>query len=81
MALKAAVRRAKPVLSEPILAVEVVTPEEFMGEVIGDLNRRRGQVHGMERRGNAQVINAECPWPRCSVTLPTYGPTPRGRAT
>ncbi len=58
LALKEAVRRAKPVLLEPIFAVEVVTPEEFMGDVIGDLNRRRGQVNGMEQRGNAQVISA-----------------------
>ncbi len=61
LALKEAVRRAKPVLLEPVFAVEVVTPEEFMGDVIGDLNRRRGQVSGMEQRGNAQVIAAHVP--------------------
>ncbi|HWF49155.1 MAG TPA: elongation factor G [Solirubrobacteraceae bacterium] len=61
LALKAAVQRAKPVLLEPVFAVEVVTPEEFMGDVIGDLNRRRGQVKGMEQRGNAQVISADVP--------------------
>jgi elongation factor G len=61
LALKDAVRRAKPVLLEPIFAVEVVTPEEFMGDVIGDLNRRRGQVQGMEQRGNAQVVSAFVP--------------------
>jgi elongation factor G len=61
LALKAAVARAKPVLLEPVFAVEVVTPEEFMGDVIGDLNRRRGQVKGMEQRGNAQVISADVP--------------------
>jgi elongation factor G len=61
LALKAAVQRAKPVLLEPIFAVEVVTPEEFMGDVIGDLNRRRGQVQGMEQRGNAQVVSAYVP--------------------
>src|SRR5437764_1153066 len=61
LALKEAVRRAKPVLLEPIFAVEVVTPEEFMGDVIGDLNRRRGQVQGMEQRGNAQVVSAYVP--------------------
>src|SRR5947209_8517783 len=61
LALKAAVARAKPVLLEPIFAVEVVTPEEFMGDVIGDLNRRRGHVHGMEQRGNAQVVSARVP--------------------
>ena len=47
--------RAKPVLLEPIMAVEVTTPEEYMGDVIGDLNSRRGQIEGMEPRGNAQV--------------------------
>ena len=61
LALKAAVARAKPVLLEPIFAVEVVTPEEFMGDVIGDLNRRRGQVSGMEQRGNAQVVSGARP--------------------
>ena len=61
LALKAAAARAKPVLLEPVFAVEVVTPEEFMGDVIGDLNRRRGHVHGMEQRGNAQVITALVP--------------------
>jgi elongation factor G len=61
IALKEAARRAKPVLLEPVFAVEVVTPEEFMGEVIGDLNRRRGRVHGMEARGNAQTVTASVP--------------------
>jgi elongation factor G len=61
MALKEAARRAKPVLLEPVMAVEVVTPEEFMGDVIGDLNRRRGRIEGMEPRGNAQVIWAYVP--------------------
>ena len=61
LALKEAAKRAKPVLLEPIMAVEVVTPEEYMGDVIGDLNRRRGRVHGMEPRGNAQVVRAHVP--------------------
>ncbi len=61
LALKAAAQRAKPVLLEPIFAVEVVTPEEFMGDVIGDLNRRRGHISGMEQRGNAQVVSARVP--------------------
>jgi elongation factor G len=61
LALKEAAKRAKPVLLEPVFAVEVVTPEEFMGDVIGDLNRRRGRVHGMEPRGNAQVVTAHVP--------------------
>ena len=61
LAFKEAARRAKPVLLEPIFAVEVVTPEEYMGDVIGDLNRRRGRVHGMEPRGNAQVVTRTRP--------------------
>ena len=61
LAFKEAARRAKPVLLEPIFKVEVVTPEEFMGDVIGDLNRRRGRVEGMEPRGNAQVVTAYVP--------------------
>jgi elongation factor G len=61
LALKEAARRAKPVLLEPVFAVEVVTPEEYMGDVIGDLNRRRGRVNAMEPRGNAQVVSAHVP--------------------
>ncbi|MDP9377806.1 MAG: elongation factor G [Actinomycetota bacterium] len=61
MALQEGVRRAKPVLLEPVFRVEVVTPEDFMGDVIGDLNRRRGRVEGMEARGNAQVVTATAP--------------------
>ena len=61
LAFKEAAKRAKPVLLEPVFAVEVVTPEEYMGDVIGDLNRRRGRVEGMEPRGNAQVVSAHVP--------------------
>ncbi len=61
MALKKAARRAKPALLEPIVAVEVVTPEEYMGDVIGDLSSRRGKVAGMEQRGGSQVIRANVP--------------------
>ena len=61
LAFKEAARRAKPVLLEPIFAVEVVTPEEYMGDVIGDLNRRRGRVNGMEPRGNAKVVSGPRP--------------------
>ena len=61
MALREAAKRAKPVLLEPIMAVEVVTPEEFMGDVIGDLYRRRGRVEGKEPRGNALVVTACVP--------------------
>jgi len=61
LAFKDAVKKADPVLLEPIMEVEVTTPEEFMGDVIGDLNRRRGRVQGMEARGNAQIIRALVP--------------------
>jgi elongation factor G len=61
LAMKEACKLAKPIIMEPIFAVEVVTPEDFMGDVIGDLNRRRGRVHGMEPRGNAQVVTASVP--------------------
>jgi len=61
MAFKEAARKAKPVLLEPIMAVEVVTPEDYMGDVIGDLNSRRGRVGGMEQRGNSHVVSAQVP--------------------
>jgi elongation factor G len=61
MGYKEAARRAAPVLLEPIMAVEVVTPEDYMGDVIGDLSSRRGRVEGMEALGNNQVIRAQVP--------------------
>jgi elongation factor G len=61
LALKEAAKRADPVLLEPIMAVEVVTPQEFVGDVIGDLSRRRGRVEAQEPRGNAVVVNASVP--------------------
>jgi elongation factor G len=54
-------RKAKPILLEPIMRVEVVTPDQYMGDVTGDLNRRRGMLEGMDTRGNAQVIKAKVP--------------------
>ena len=61
MALKAAAQRAKPVLLEPVMAVEVVVPQEFLGDVIGDLSKRRGRVEGQEPRGNALAVAARVP--------------------
>ncbi|MEX2100684.1 MAG: EF-Tu/IF-2/RF-3 family GTPase, partial [Acidimicrobiia bacterium] len=61
MAFKKAARAAKPVLLEPIMAVEVVTPEDYMGDVIGDLSSRRGRIEGMEQRGTSHVVNARVP--------------------
>ncbi|HSZ69841.1 MAG TPA: elongation factor G [Solirubrobacteraceae bacterium] len=61
IAFKEAAKRAKPVLLEPIFAVEVVTPQEFVGDVIGDLSRRRGRVEGQEPRGNAVAVTGKAP--------------------
>ncbi|HEB76685.1 MAG TPA: elongation factor G [Nitrospirae bacterium] len=61
MAFKEAAQKADPVLLEPVMSVEVITPEEYMGDVIGDLNSRRGKMQSMEKRGNAQVIKAHVP--------------------
>tara|TARA_B100000965_G_scaffold218925_2_gene183227 strand:+ start:1360 stop:3438 length:2079 start_codon:yes stop_codon:yes gene_type:complete len=61
MAFKEAARKARPALLEPIMAVEVVTPDNYLGGVVGDLNSRRGQVQGTEQRGNNQVVNALVP--------------------
>jgi elongation factor G len=61
MAVKEAARRASPVLLEPVMAVEVVTPEDYMGDVIGDLSSRRGKVEGMEQRGTSQLVKALVP--------------------
>ncbi len=61
MAFRKAAEMAKPVLMEPIMAVEVVTPEEYMGDVMGDLSSRRGRIGSMEARGNTQVVNATVP--------------------
>ena len=61
MAIKNALKKANPVLLEPMMAVEVETPEEYMGDVMGNLSSRRGQIQGMGDRGNAKVINAKVP--------------------
>jgi len=61
MAFKEAARKASPVLLEPVMSVEVVVPEEYMGDIIGDLNSRRGRVEGMEHRAGSQVIKSHVP--------------------
>jgi elongation factor G len=61
MAFQEAAKRAKPILLEPIFKVEVVTPEDFLGDVIGDLSRRRGRIEGQDRRGNALAVTALVP--------------------
>ena len=81
LAFKEAARRAKPVLLEPIFAVEVVTPEEFMGEVMGDLSRRRGHLHGSEQQGNAQAIHALVPLSEMFGYATDLRSNTQGRAT
>jgi elongation factor G len=84
IAAKAAFRegipKAGPCLLEPIMKVEVVTPEDYMGDVIGDLNSRRGQVQSMEMRGNAQVINAIVPLSEMFGYVNTLRSISQGRA-
>jgi len=53
--------KARPVLLEPVMSVEIVTPDDYLGDVVGDLNARRGQVRGTERRGTNQVVGAQVP--------------------
>jgi elongation factor G len=73
--------RAKPVLLEPIMKVEVVTPEEYSGDVIGDLNRRRGQITGMEENAGGKAINAEVPLSEMFGYATTVRSMSQGRAT
>ncbi len=61
MAFKEAAKKAKPVLLEPIMSVEVVVPDEYMGNVVGDINSRRGRIEGLELRGTTQIIKAMVP--------------------
>ena len=61
MALKNAASKCNPVILEPIMKVEVVIPEEYLGDIMGDITSRRGRVEGMEARGNTQMVNAMVP--------------------
>ncbi len=81
MAFKEAMKRAKPKLLEPVMAVEVVTPEEYLGDVMGDLNSRRGRVEGLEPRGNAQAIRAHVPLATMFGYATDLRSTTQGRAT
>src|SRR5207244_2380780 len=81
LAFKEAARRAKPILLEPIFKVEVVTPEEFLGDVIGDLSRRRGRVEGQERRGNALAVTAKVPLSEMFGYVTDLRSNTQGRAT
>ena len=81
MAFKDATRKASPVLLEPIMAVEVVVPEEFMGEVIGNISSRRGKVLGMNSRGTAQIIQAQVPLAQMFGYATDVRSMSQGRAT
>jgi elongation factor G len=81
LAFKEAARRAKPVLLEPIFAVEVVTPEDFLGDVIGDLSKRRGRVEGQDRRGNALAVTARVPLSEMFGYATDLRSNTQGRAT
>jgi elongation factor G len=81
MAFKSAMQRAKPKLLEPVMAVEVVTPDDYLGDVMGDLNSRRGRVEGLEPRGNAQAIKAKVPLAQMFGYATDLRSTTQGRAT
>lgn len=81
MAFKEAMAKAKPVLLEPIMKVEVIMPEEYMGDVIGDINSRRGRVEGMELRNGAQVVNAYVPLSEMFGYATDLRSNTQGRAT
>jgi elongation factor G len=81
MAFKNAMQRAKPKLLEPVMAVEVVTPDEYLGDVMGDLNSRRGRVEGLEPRGNTQAIRAKVPLATMFGYATDLRSTTQGRAT
>jgi len=78
---KEAARKSNPILLEPIMKVEVITPDENMGDVMGDLNKRRGQMEGMDTRGNAQVIKAKVPLAEMFGYVTTLRTITSGRAT
>jgi elongation factor G len=80
-ALREAMQKGKPVLLEPIMKVEVVTPEDYTGSVIGDLNSRRGQIQGQDMRGNANVINAMVPLMNMFGYVNNLRSMSQGRAT
>jgi len=79
-AFREGIPKCGPVLLEPMMRVEVVTPEDYMGDVIGDLNSRRGQIQGMDSRGNAQVINAMVPLANMFGYVNTLRSMSQGRA-
>ena len=81
MAVKEAVKRASPCLLEPVMAVEVVVPKDFVGTVVGDLTSRRGRIGGMEPRGTAEVVNAQVPLSQMFGYATSVRSATQGRAT
>jgi elongation factor G len=81
MAAKDAVEKADPTVLEPVMRVEVVMPEEFMGDVIGDLNSRRGHIEGMDSRGGTQVVTAAVPLASMFGYVTDLRSVTQGRAT
>ena len=79
-AFREAMQKAEPRLLEPVMKVEIITPEEYMGDIIGDLNSRRGNVDGMDQRGNARVVNAMVPLANMFGYVNTLRSMSQGRA-
>ena len=77
MAFRDACKKASAVILEPVMSVEVIVPDDFMGDVIADLNARRGRIKRMETRSGVHVLAPRRLWPTCSDTPPTYAPAPR----
>jgi elongation factor G len=81
MAFKAGALKADPVLLEPVMKVEVVVPDEYMGEVIGDMNARRGRIEGMEMRGKTQIVRGYVPLAEMFGYATALRSATQGRAT
>ena len=81
MAIKNALKKSKPTILEPMMAVEVETPEEYMGDVMGNLSSRRGQIQGMGDRGNAKIVSAKVPLSEMFGYATDLRSTTQGRAS
>jgi elongation factor G len=81
MGFKEGAKKASPVLLEPVMSVEVVVPEDYLGDVIGDLNSRRGKIQGMSQRGNAQILHSSVPLSEMFGYATDLRSATQGRAT
>ena len=81
MAFKSAMQKASPVLMEPVMDVEIVSPEQYVGDVIGDLNGRRGRIEGMELRGDTRIVKADVPLANMFGYATDLRSATQGRAT